>query len=916
MLDIFKSKSSKIKAPVKAAPLKLGFLDEDIPANELDLDFVIVPASTKVKNVSAEIIDKKDLEEEIEIKAEPVKEVNKIPDLDIPTDISGDKSQGAVSEMRDVLPSVEPANTPILSNPSLALGMEEPVNAMNAVDESTTINPNPALGIKIPAEENITNGADASAPLQNAGSNNNKPCDEKSLLAVQIEHDVGAVTAVSPESLTLSHTIPDLNLIHPEVEGTGGGVDMIHPAAKAGGFSLPLDLITVKEKGRYDDVLTQILDIARGNPCDYGWERHSLRNLQKYLIAKKIVKKISHEKLRNILADNNIRWNGNGYHHKKKKAVIGTTIEKAIIGTMVVDECTGVSDAVGEAMGKAAGEAMGDALSKAVVQMQPGGPTAPNTNPMEHISSHEGVAKPYYPMILTDYQQPAVAVMIIKPKNEKLSENTVVIDNPQGTVDEKKQSGDVDVPPGIISDINNIKIYGPYFDPGQLEVVESYSIPHPIENPRVYIVKDGYKLRYLIIEPGKPEVYDKVRKALLRNVDIYPLDENKDDPVARLNRIVETLKKKYTELKNLSKDEERRLMYYLYRDFIGYREIDAAMRDEFIEDITCVGYGIPVFIYHQKHYNLVSDIVYQEHALDSMVLRMAQESGKHISISDPIVDAALKDGSRAQLTFKKTATDKGSTFTVRRFKSGHITPIDLIRKGTYSLEAMAYLWKCVQNGKNVLFVGGTATGKTTNLNACSFFIPPEVKIVSIEDTREIKLYQKNWIPSVATRDIDIFQLLKASLRQRPEYIIVGEVRGKEAQTLFQAMSSGHIVMSTFHAGSVGDLVNRLTSSPIDVPSAMLESLDVIVILKNEWIGVSSRHRFADAIYEQRRISETPRFVKIYDHVQGLSASLMTRELEHKITCLQGMINEKLSNPDRVSERIISHMYIGVKGKHG
>ncbi len=896
MLDILKSKFQKARAPVKTAPLKLGFLDEGLPGNELESDFVIVPEYAKVKNVSPEVSGKNETSSEVEEIETATEHVNEVIQIQSP-DISNGQSDSAVSGVPIIFPSIEPADVSVLSNPG------------------------PALEIKIPEEVAPMEVAAATVPLQEPGS-----------MAVQIEHDAGAMTVVLPESLPLIQSIPDLKLTGP---GDAG----------------------VKEKGRYDDVLPQILDIARGNPRDYGWKYHSLRNLQKYLIAKKIVKKISHETLRNILAGNNIQWNGNGYPHKKKsvkkpetekkkefeaRTGNGTIIKKAIVGTMVVEDCVGVSDAVGKGVGDAMGkgvEAMGDAVSKAVgeavekavdessisskriVQMQPGGPTGHNIDlkqpsmQVENISSPGSVAKPYYPMILTDYHQPAVAVTVFKAKTEKLSENVVIVDNPQGMVDEKKQSRDVSVPPDIISDINNIKIYGPDFDPGQFEIVESYTIPHPIESPRVYIVKDGYKLRYLIKEPGKPEVYDKVRKALLRNVDIYPLDENKNDPVARLTRIIEALKKKYTELKNLNKDEERRLMYYLYRDFIGYREIDAAMRDEFIEDITCVGYGIPVFIYHQKHFNLVSDIVFQEQALDSMVLRMAQESGKHISISEPIVDAALKDGSRAQLTYKKTATDKGSTFTVRRFKSGHITPIDLIKKGTYSLEAMAFLWKCVQSGKNVLFVGGTATGKTTNLNACSFFIPPEVKIVSIEDTREIKLYQKNWIPSVATRDIDVFQLLKASLRQRPEYIIVGEVRGKEAQTLFQAMSSGHIVMSTFHAGSVGDLVNRLTSSPIEVPSAMLESLDIVVILKNEWTGVSSRHRFADAIYEQRRISDTPRFVKIYDHVQGLSASLMTRELEHKVTCLQGMINEKLTNPDRVSERIISHMYSGVEAKH-
>ncbi|MGB8217426.1 MAG: type II/IV secretion system ATPase subunit [Candidatus Methanoperedens sp.] len=870
------SKPQDIKAAVKPVPLKLDFLDEDLPVNESGSDFVIVPVSA-----NTELIHKIDMG--LEEKTDIVMPVNPGIDIDIKPPAAGSEISSGDS-----------------SAAALSINSGLPQQDAGYSDKDN---------ITIPAK--VREVVDMPAPLQNNGGKiknkiNNKPRDKKNLLTAQIDRGAGTVAVASSESPILTHTMPDLKLTLPEIKDTGGDVG-------------------VKEKGRCDDdVLTQILDIARSDPGDYGWKSHSLKNLQKHLIAKKIVKKISYETLRNIMRENNIQWNGRGNHHKnnnKNEKKIDT------IKTPIIDENVreGVEDEVNE------NAVCND--NKTTVQAQPDGLTARKiVNENDSIPARSGqsrasiphdVAQSYYPMALKDYQKSEVTALK-NEENKKASENTAGIDNDisyllgQGAVKsgtEKKKSDDVDVPPGIASDVNNIKIFGHDFDPGHLDIVESYSIPHPIENPTIYIVKDGYKLRYLIKEPEKPEVYDEVRKVILRNVDIFSSVENKTDPVAILNNIIEMLKKKYSELKKLNKDEEHRLMYYLYRDFIGYREIDAAMRDEFIEDITCVGYGIPMFIYHQKYYNLVGDLVFQERDLDSIVLWMAQVSGKHISISEPIVDATLKDGSRAQLTFKKTATDKGSTFTVRRFKSGNTTPVDLVRSGTYSLEAMAYLWKCVQSGKNVLFVGGTATGKTTNLNACGFFIPPEVKIVSIEDTREIKLYQKNWIPSISTRDIDVFALLKAALRQRPEYILVGEVRGKEAQTLFQAMSSGHTVMSTFHAGSVEDMVNRLTNSPIDVPPTMLESINIVLILKNQWTGASSRHRFVDGIYEQRRIDGIPRFVKVYDHSQGLSASLLNRELEHKISCLHEMIDEKLTNPDKVSERIMSHMYSGVENKH-
>ena len=166
-----------------------------------------------------------------------------------------------------------------------------------------------------------------------------------------------------------------------------------------------------------------------------------------------------------------------------------------------------------------------------------------------------------------------------------------------------------------------------------------------------------------------------------------------------------------------------------------------------------------------------------------------------------------------------------------------MTPVDLISIGTYSAELMAFIWLAVENGKSMIVVGGTASGKTSTMNAASFFIPQIAKIVSIEDTREIQLPHRNWLAmrtretgiSQTKSDVDMFTLLKAALRQRPEYIIVGEVRGSEAQTLFQAMNTGHTTYSTLHAGGVSEAVNRLTHEPINVPRVMFGALDLMLI---------------------------------------------------------------------------------------
>ena len=288
---------------------------------------------------------------------------------------------------------------------------------------------------------------------------------------------------------------------------------------------------------------------------------------------------------------------------------------------------------------------------------------------------------------------------------------------------------------------------------------------------------------------------------------------------------------------DLSDYQVEKLLYALRRDFIGYERIDGIKHDVNVEDISCDGYNSRVFVYHSDYEQLITNVSHGEDELDDFVVKLAQRSGKGISKRRPQVDATLPDGSRAQLTLGREVSDHGTNYTIRQFKDVPFTPVDLINWKTFSLEEMAFLWLCIENDKSLIFAGGTASGKTTSLNAVSLFIPSNAKIVSIEDTREVELPQRNWVASVTRPsftdddggDVDEFDLLEAALRQRPDYIVMGEIRGEEGRTLFQVMSTGHTTYTTFHADSVGEVLKRFTTDPINVSKTMFTALDLVSI---------------------------------------------------------------------------------------
>ena len=349
-------------------------------------------------------------------------------------------------------------------------------------------------------------------------------------------------------------------------------------------------------------------------------------------------------------------------------------------------------------------------------------------------------------------------------------------------------------------------------------------------------------LQYTIIEPTLSETdkknFEIIKKLLITELSVSLSEiKTKHSAEIKLTKKISHLIKKYNleiPSKNLSK-----ITYYAIRDFIYLGKIEPLMRDHMVEEISCDGTNIPLYIWHREFESIPTNILFEtDKELNNFARKVSYVSGKHVSMANPIVDAALPDGSRINLTLGHEITKRGSTFTIRRFRADPITIVDLIKFQTMSSDIAAYLWYVAEKNSTMLVAGGTASGKTTALNALASFIRPGQKIVTIEDTQELNLPHENWIPAVSRQnftdgqigEINQYDLLRAALRQRPDIIIVGETRGREAYTLFQAMATGHGGFSSIHADSVEATLTRLASSPMDIPKTLIaNTLDLIYL---------------------------------------------------------------------------------------
>jgi flagellar protein FlaI len=424
---------------------------------------------------------------------------------------------------------------------------------------------------------------------------------------------------------------------------------------------------------------------------------------------------------------------------------------------------------------------------------------------------------------------------------------------------------------------------------------------------------------YLLFEPALSEFEYELLERLhedLRDVLILSSDEIKKDPRRILLGKIHDLIDDYgTKLVSLSLFK---LQYYLIRNFIGWSRIDALMKDPMLEDISCDGDHIPLFLYHRKYRNIKTNIAFDSDVLISLAIALAQRSGKHISTGSPMVDATLPDGSRLNLTLGTEVTTRGTSFTIRKFRENPFSPVEMMESGTFNADSLVYFWFAIENNKSLIFIGGTASGKTSSLNAVSLFIPPVAKVVSIEDTREITLYHDNWIASV-TREalaeggnaINMFDLLKSAMRQRPEFILVGEVRGPEAQTLFQAMNTGHTTFSTMHAGSVDAAIHRLESEPLNVPRNMLQALNIVSIQALIYRGKERVRRVQEIIEIAGTDPSTGNLrvnnVFVYDPVRDILSYTGRSQIYADIAEKRGWTREQLESEIGIRKNVLMAM---------
>ncbi len=374
----------------------------------------------------------------------------------------------------------------------------------------------------------------------------------------------------------------------------------------------------------------------------------------------------------------------------------------------------------------------------------------------------------------------------------------------------------------------------------------------------VHIKPDDNDARdfYVAIEPNSiPGLEELMQQVDRRMVDYVDALEGTEDPERRAEVLLE-LVDRICEVREavggvfsrifrrssprkiqVTKAELEGVKYMIVRDKTGMGPLEPMIADGQIEDISCSGIG-PLFIEHKLFGGLKASISFTTaEEIDRFVLRLSEKIGRPVTFREPIVDAVLPDGSRVNIVFGGDVSKRGSNFTIRKFSEEPLSLLDLISFRSLSYEMAAYLSFMLREGMNIFVSGETASGKTTLLNAMTTFIRPNAKIVTIEDTPEVQVPHPNWTRGVvrgSSRDasgasVTMMDLLKASLRQRPDEIIIGEIRGEEGSVAFQAMQTGHACMATFHASSVEKLIQRLTGSPINVPRTYIDILNVVVV---------------------------------------------------------------------------------------
>jgi flagellar protein FlaI len=432
--------------------------------------------------------------------------------------------------------------------------------------------------------------------------------------------------------------------------------------------------------------------------------------------------------------------------------------------------------------------------------------------------------------------------------------------------------------------------------------------------------KEHHELKYIVVEPSigqrEAQFVEDIKEFIREKIDIDFAAVRKYEAKNYVYKKVDDAME-YFKL-DLPTTLIKVFRYYVYRDFLGYGKIEALMQDENIEDISCDGIGTPIYIVHRdpRFGNLKTNIVFDNgEELDSFVMKLAQRCGKDLSTAHPLLNGILPDNSRIQATLATDIARKGSNFTIRKFSSEPFTPVTHIFYSTLDTKMAAYLWFAIEHGRSILVSGGTASGKTSLLNSISMLEKPQNKIVTIEDTGELQLSHPNWVPEVAREvvggkgSITLFDLLRESLRQRPDRIVVGEVRGKEAFVLFQSMATGHPGLATIHAESIETLIDRLITPPINLPPTLLEILDIVVFIGKVKKGnkavrrITSVEEIAGMDYKAKRpyVNKLFKWNPKTDEFEIVGRSVVLRKIVENTGADKNHIEEDIKNKAKILE---------------
>ena len=372
------------------------------------------------------------------------------------------------------------------------------------------------------------------------------------------------------------------------------------------------------------------------------------------------------------------------------------------------------------------------------------------------------------------------------------------------------------------------------------KLIEKYPLKPPFSYANIIQDLNTGSITYQVDETNLNQseqvIYNQLYQLIEESIDS---PENVEKDFGFLSFVNKILKENEKLFQDQPLASIEKVKYYLERNVDGFGNIDAIMQDPNIEDVSCSGVNTPLYVWHRKYDSIPCNISFENEKLNSFVSRIVFRAGKHISSAYPITDLALQGNHRISVLYQKEVTPKGTSFTIRKFKQDPYSVIDLISFGTISVEIAAYLWMLMESKMSIMVIGSTGSGKTTILNAITGLIDPDYKIFSVEDVSEINIKHENWFSLVSRTgfgpsgegEIGLYDLIKSGVRHRPDYIVVGEIRGSEAYVMFQAMATGHGGLCTMHADSLESACKRLQQKPMDIPASYMTLMNSAIIIK-------------------------------------------------------------------------------------